>query len=147
MRRHHGTVPDIVSFRLWPPIAIGTPLVVGLPDARVPVGVALLACFALWNGWSLYLFRRHRTGLLPGQATEEMILEGPYAWSRNPLYLGLLVLYLALALLAPSVWALLLWPLAVVLVEWGAVRPEERFLRKRFGASYDEYAGRVRRWI
>jgi protein-S-isoprenylcysteine O-methyltransferase Ste14 len=152
-------VPDIVAFRLWPPIAIGAPLVVGLiltglwgdpfalPDARVPVGVVLVALFAFWNGWSLYLFRRHRTGLLPGQATEEMILEGPFARSRNPLYLGLLVLYLGLALLAPSVWALVLFPVAVVLVEWGAIRPEERFLRQRFGPAYDEYAGRVRRWI
>ena len=60
---------------------------------------------------------------------------------------GLLVLYLGLALLTPSVWALVLWPLAVALVEWGAVRPEERFLHQRFGAAYDEYAGRVRRWI
>jgi protein-S-isoprenylcysteine O-methyltransferase Ste14 len=35
----------------------------------------------------------------------------------------------------------------VVLVEWGAIRPEERFLRQRFGPAYEEYAGRVRRWI
>ena len=147
-----------MAFRLWPPIAIGTPLLVGLlvtrlwgdpfglPAAAVPVGVVLVAFFAVWNGWSLYLFRRHRTGLLPGQATQAMILEGPYARSRNPLYLGLLVLYLGLALLAPSVWALLLFPVAVVLVDWGAVRPEERFLRQRFGPAYDEYAGAVRRW-
>ena len=157
--RHHGTVPDIVAFRLWPPIAIGLPLVVGLvltrlwgdpiglPAAAMPVGMVLVVLFAIWNGWSLYLFARHGTGLLPGQATEAMISEGPYAVSRNPLYLGLLVLYLGIALMASSVWALLLFPLAVVLVEWGAIRPEERFLRQRFGPAYDEYAGRVRRWI
>ena len=152
-------MPDIVAFRLWPPIAIGLPLVAGLaitwlrgdpfglPPARVPLGLALVAFVVVWNGWCLLLFRRHRTGLLPGQATQAMILEGPYTRSRNPLYLGLLVLHLGIALLVPSVWAVLLWPLALVLVTWGAVRPEERFLRQHFGAAYDEYAGRVRRWI
>lgn len=150
---------EIVSFRLWPPIAIGAPLAVGeavtllagdpvsLPAARVAIGIVLLAAFVGWNGWSLLLFRRHRTGLLPGQATEAMMVTGPFARSRNPLYVGLLVLYLGLALLLPSVWALVLWPVAVVLVDWGAIRPEERFLHARFGPAYDEYAGRVRRWL
>jgi protein-S-isoprenylcysteine O-methyltransferase Ste14 len=150
---------DVVSFRLWPPVAIGVPLIVGevvtvvagdplsLPAARVPVGAVLVAIFAVWNTWSLLLFRRHRTGLLPGHATRVILETGPFAWSRNPLYVGMLVLYLGLALLLPSVWALALWPVAVVLVDWGAIRPEERFLRERFGPAYEEYAGRVRRWL
>jgi protein-S-isoprenylcysteine O-methyltransferase Ste14 len=85
--------------------------------------------------------------LLPGQATESMIEEGPYGVSRNPLYVGLLALYLALALLVPTVWGLVLFPVAVLLVLWGAILPEERFLRERFGAPYDEYTRRVRRWL
>ena len=76
-----------------------------------------------------------------------MIREGPYALSRNPLYLGLLALYLGIALMASSLWALVLFPLGVVLGDGGAIRPEERFLRQRFGPAYEEYAGRVRRWI
>lgn len=149
---------DIVSFRLWPPIAIGAPLVVGevvtraagdpvdLP-ARVPIGIALVAAFAVWNGWSLWLFHRHRTGLLPGQATANLMEEGPFGRSRNPLYLGLLTLYAGLALLLPTFWGLVLLPVAVALVEWGAIRPEERFLHERFGPAYDGYASRVRRWL
>src|SRR3712207_7297714 len=58
--------------------------------------------FVGWNGWSLWLFHRHETGLLPGQATHMLIEEGPYRLSRNPLYVGLLALYLGLALLAPD---------------------------------------------
>lgn len=150
---------DTVSFRLWPPAAIGLPLVLGwaatllvgdpggLPGARVPAGWVLVAFFVVWNGWCLLLFHRHRTGLLPGQPTTSMLERGPYRWSRNPLYLGMLALYLGLALLLPSLWGLLLTPLAVVLVEWGAIRPEERFLHERFGAAYDAYAARVRRWM
>lgn len=150
---------DTVSFRLWPPVAIGLPLALGwavtlladdpwaLPGARVPVGWVLVAFFVMWNGWCLLLFHRHRTGLLPGQPTTSMLERGPYRWSRNPLYLGMLVLYLGLALLLPTLWGLLFVPVAVVLVEWGAIRPEERFLRQKFGAAYDAYAGRVRRWV
>lgn len=150
---------DTVSFRLWPPVAIGLPLALGwvvtllvddpwaLPGARVPVGWVLVAFFVMWNGWCLLLFRRHRTGLLPGQPTTSMLERGPYRWSRNPLYLGMLALYVALALLLPTLWGLLLTPLAVVLVEWGAIHPEERFLREKFGTAYEAYSGRVRRWV
>jgi protein-S-isoprenylcysteine O-methyltransferase Ste14 len=57
------------------------------------------------------------------------------------------VLYLAIALLAPTVWGLLLVPVAVLLIDWGAIRPEERFLHERFGARYDDDRRRVRRWL
>jgi protein-S-isoprenylcysteine O-methyltransferase Ste14 len=148
-----------VRFRLWPPVGIGAPLLAGwlatriwrdpvhLGAWRVPLGVALVLLFAGWNGWALWLFSKHETGLLPGQATRAMIEEGPYRLSRNPLYVGLLTLYLALALLAPTVWGLALFPAAVLLVLWGAIRPEERFLHERLGATYDDYSRRVRRWL
>src|SRR5215207_4585238 len=101
----HGS-EETVAFRLWPPVAIGAPLLVGwlatllrgdpvdLGGWRVPLGWALVLLFVGWNCWSLWLFRRHETGLLPGQATHAMIEEGPYRLSRNPLYVGLLALYL-----------------------------------------------------
>jgi protein-S-isoprenylcysteine O-methyltransferase Ste14 len=150
---------ETVPFRLWPPVAIGAPLVSGwvasgiagdpveLGAWRVPVGWALVVLFIAWNGWSLWLFGRHRTGLLPGQATNAMIEEGPYRLSRNPLYVGLLALYLALALLTSTFWGLVFFPAAVLLVLWGAIRPEERFLHERFGSAYDDYTRRVRRWL
>ena len=150
---------DTVSFRLWPPVAIGVPLLLGgvatavwgdpvePGDWRVPLGWLLAAAFGVWNGWSLWLFARHETGLLPGDATTSMIESGPYRLSRNPLYVGLLALYLAIALLASSFWALVLFPTAAVLVLWGAILPEERFLESRFGEPYDDYRARVRRWL
>ena len=89
---------EVVAFRLWPPVAIGTPFLVGwtttqvrgdpvdLGDWRVAVGWALVVFFVGWNGWSLWLFGRHGTGLLPGQATSAIIEEGPYRLSRNPVF-------------------------------------------------------------
>jgi protein-S-isoprenylcysteine O-methyltransferase Ste14 len=150
---------ESVAFRLWPPVAIGAPLLAGwlatlvwgdpvaLGGWWVVAGWALVLVFLGWNGWSLWLFGRYRTGLLPGQPTYAMIEQGPYRLSRNPLYLGLLGLYLGLALLAPTFWGLVLFPAAVLLVRWGAILPEERFLRERFGPPYEDYTRRVRRWL
>ena len=152
--------PDgTVSFRIWPPVAVGAPLLIGwlgtgiwgdpfvLGGWRVPLGWALVLFFLGWNGWSLWLFRRHETGLLPGQATRVIMDEGPYGASRNPLYVGLLALYVGLALLAPTFWGSVLFPAAVVLLQWGAILPEERYLHDRFGPTYDDYRRRVRRWL
>jgi len=152
--------PDrVVSFRLWPPVAVGAPLLAGwlatlawgdpvdLGAWRIPLGWALVVAFVAWNGWSLWLFARHRTGLLPGQETLSLIDEGPYRLSRNPLYVGLLGLSFGVALLAPTFWGLVLFPAAVLLVLWGAILPEERFLHERFGTPYDDYRQRVPRWL
>lgn len=150
---------DTVSFRLWPPVAVGVPLLAGtlattwwgdpvsLGGWRAPLGWALVVFFVAWNGWALWLFRRHRTGLLPGGATMTMIESGPYRVSRNPLYVGMLALHLGIALLVPTFWGLVSFPLAVLFVLWGAILPEERFLRARFGEPYDAYRRRVRRWL
>jgi protein-S-isoprenylcysteine O-methyltransferase Ste14 len=59
----------------------------------------------------------------------------------------MLALYLGLVLLAPTFWGLVLFPVAVLLVLWGTIHPQERFLHQQFGAWYDDYARRVRRWL
>ncbi|MEZ0068875.1 protein-S-isoprenylcysteine O-methyltransferase Ste14 [Streptacidiphilus sp. MAP12-20] len=150
---------DAPSYRVWPPLALGVPLAVGwsvtawagdpvrLPGALRPVGWPLVAAFALWNGWSLLLMARHRTALLPGGTTTRLLEHGPFRFSRNPLYLGLIALDAGLALLWPSFWALVLLPLGVALLTWGAILPEERYLRTSRGAEYETYARRVRRWL
>jgi protein-S-isoprenylcysteine O-methyltransferase Ste14 len=147
------------AFRMWPPVAVGVPLVlalllsswVGDPLTSSPVtatgGWLLLAAFAVWNGWALVTMAQHRTALLPGQATTTVIDRGPFAWSRNPLYVGLLIGSAGVALVLGSMWALMALPLEWALLRWGAVVPEERYLTAKFGAAYTDYTGRVRRWL
>jgi protein-S-isoprenylcysteine O-methyltransferase Ste14 len=147
------------SFRLWPPVSVGAPLVVGLlvsaavgdplpsSAATTTAGWVLVAAFALWNGWALLAMARHRTALLPGGETTAVIGTGPFALSRNPLYVGLLVLSAGLSLLAASAWALLALPVEWALLRWGAVLPEERYLSQKFGPEYAAYLARVRRWV
>lgn len=109
--------------------------------------LALLAGFAIWNGWALLVMAKRRTALLPGGATRVLIDTGPFGMSRNPLYVGLTALDIGLALLWPSFWALLLVPIGFALLWWGAVRPEEAYLRSKFGEEYAAYCTRVRRWL
>ncbi|MFT4296786.1 MAG: isoprenylcysteine carboxylmethyltransferase family protein [Micropruina sp.] len=151
---------DAPAYRIWPPVALSVPLLAGIGLTGVAgdpvalpaapsrtVGYVLVVVFALWNGWALWLMARHRTALLPGGATRTILDRGPFRVSRNPLYLGLIVLDVALALLWPSFWALLLVPVGVLALWWGAILPEERYLDGKFGAEYASYRARVRRWL
>ena len=147
------------SFRLWPPVAVGVPLGLGLltswlgPDplvsSRVTSGTGwlLVTAFAGWNGWALWTIRRHRTALLPGAATTVVIDTGPFALSRNPLYVGLLAASAGVSLLAGSLWAVMAVPVEWALLTWGSVLPEERYLASKFGSAYTDYTRRVRRWL
>jgi protein-S-isoprenylcysteine O-methyltransferase Ste14 len=158
MPRHDMT--DAPAFRMWPPFALGLPLFAGivvtatagdpvsLPAAPARlVGWMLVLVFAGWNGWTLWIMYVNRTAVLPGGATRTVLDRGPFRLSRNPLYLGLIVVDLAIALLWPSVWALLLAVLGIALLRWGAIIPEERYLAAKFGAEYDAYCRKVRRWL
>ena len=154
------TCVDAPAFRIWPPVALGVPLAAGLvltATAGDPVSIAgpvarwvgwvLVGAFVLWNGWTLWVMAHHGTGILPGGTTVLVLRSGPFALSRNPLYVGLVALDVAIALLAPSFWALAFVPLGVLALSWGAIRPEERYLSDKFGPEYDAYRSRVRRWL
>lgn len=127
-------------------VAVGDPVALSVPWVTA-VGWCLIAAFCIWNGWCLWLMHVHRTALLPGGATRVIIDRGPFGVSRNPLYVGLVALSLGAALVVPSFWALVLVPIGLGLLWWGAVVPEERYLSARFGAAYDDYRRRVRRWL
>jgi protein-S-isoprenylcysteine O-methyltransferase Ste14 len=110
-------------------------------------GWVLIGLFGVWNGWALVIMAHDRTGLLPGQTTRTLLERGPFRISRNPLYLGLIILDLGIALLARAVWAVALLPAGILALWWGAIRPEERYLRSTFGAEYVAYQRRVHRWL
>lgn len=150
---------DAPHYRIWPPVALGLPLLTGavltstigdpvaMPLASRPIGWALVGAFAVWNLWALALMAQANTALLPGDATVQLLDRGPFRVSRNPLYLGLIALDIGIALLGPSFWAVALVPVGVLTLLWGAILPEERYLRAKFGAHYEDYTHRVRRWL
>jgi len=101
-------------------------------------------CFALWAAW---LFHRAGTGIPTWQAATRFVASGPYAISRNPMYLGMSAAYAGLALAVASPWALVLLAPVIVVMDRLVIAREEPYLATRFGAPYEEYLRRVRRWI
>ena len=128
-----------------PLIATHWPLSPGVFE--VIAGGILVVAGAALNVWSAKLFERATVGICPFSPAPVLVQSGPFAVSRNPMYVGLVALSLGLTVVTgvfANVWnsaALAIW------LHHAYVLPEERFLRERFGAAYDEYARRVPRWL
>ena len=128
------------TLQLWPrgawPFGLGAALGLALAG-----GVIALA--------GLVEFRRARTTfnpLTPDRASA-LVTTGIYRVTRNPMYLGMLLVLLGLAVWLGNAAPFVVPPLSVLLLNQLQIRPEERILRERFGAHYAQYAGRVRRWV
>jgi len=108
--------------------------------------VAMIAGAALVAS-ALGLFRRAGTDPLPMRPTTALVLSGPYRFTRNPMYLGMALIYLGFALLFDLTWALLLLPLVLLVIRTQVNAREERYLEAKFGEEYRAYRRRVRRWL
>lgn len=113
-------------------------VVTGALATAVGLGLALAGVVAVI---------RHRTTIVPHHPVATLLTSGVYRLSRNPMYAGLAIVYLGLALLFNSWWPLALWPLVILAVRGLVIRPEEEYLAQRFGPAYTDYRDRVRRWI
>lgn len=114
---------------------------------RRGLALGLLACSVTLAGAAVLALRRARTPVEPWKATRSIVDVGPYAVSRNPIYVALLGVQLAYAWGRGNAWGMLLLPVSALLLHWGVIAREERYLRERFGAPYEAYLHRVRRWL
>lgn len=92
-------------------------------------------------------FRRAKTSMVPMKPTTALVTSGPYRLTRNPMYLGMAVLYVALALALGVIWALAVLPFVIFAVDRLVIAREEPYLERKFGEQYRQYKGRVRRWV
>jgi protein-S-isoprenylcysteine O-methyltransferase Ste14 len=92
-------------------------------------------------------FWRAHTSILPFRPSTTLVQGGAYRVTRNPMYLGFALVTVASGLLFDSLWPIVLLPPVLYLVQRLVILPEERYLRRRFGAEYDAYTTRVRRWL
>jgi len=113
---------------------------------RVVGGGLVLLCLLL-STWSFRRFWSSGTSIVPVRPTTALVIEGPYRFTRNPMYLGLLFLYAGIACWFGLVWALLLAPVLVWVVGVSVIRREERYLTRKFGDEYRRYQAHVRRWL
>lgn len=107
------------------------------------LAVAYLALFLA----ALSAFRRAHTTLIPNRPATAFVTSGPYRWTRNPMYVSMTLLYLAVALWMNSWWPVLLLVLVLIVIQQVVISREERYLISAFPDDYVAYSSRVRRWI
>lgn len=146
----------------WPPllyllaiaVAIALTIAWPLPWIREPLsdllfaigGLLAVAAVAIFIAALRTLTRAHTT-VLPTRPADHLVTSGPFAISRNPIYLADTVLVIAIGMIAGSVWFPILAIVAAIVTTRLAIVPEERLLAAQFGKKYRDYAARVRRWL
>jgi protein-S-isoprenylcysteine O-methyltransferase Ste14 len=150
---------DNPGIKVPPPLIYLMPLVLGLVlDTRahvhlLPRGAAralgwpLIAGGVVLNGWFLRTIREADVPIRTDKPVARLSTEGPFRYSRNPSYLALAMIYAGIAALRNSLWAILLLPLVVSVIQREVIGREERYLERTFGEEYLTYKRRVRRWV
>jgi len=110
-------------------------------------GIALFAVGLAIAGWGQILFRKARTTTVPGKVSAKLVTSGPYRFTRNPMYVGLTLVYLGEAGLLKQIWPVLFLPLMISYLNWTVIPLEEGKLTEAFPNEYPEYRSRVRRWM
>ena len=137
-----GIAAGWLAQRAWPLPITGHPSAVRTTLA-VAFGLGWLALFAAAGG----AFHRKRTTLIPNRPATTLVTSGIYRFTRNPMYVSLVLLYLAVTLVLDSWWPLVFLPLVVIAVDRLVIRREERYLGHAVPGEYDAYRERVRRWV
>jgi protein-S-isoprenylcysteine O-methyltransferase Ste14 len=150
---------DAPNVKIIPPLIYLAGIVIGflasilMPTKVIPnsvawtVGGILIFCGAVLTSYAVLKFKDVGTTVRPDRAASTLVISGPYNITRNPMYLGMAVFYLGITIAGQSVWALILLPVVLTVIQRRAIEPEEAFLEKRFGANYLSYKGKVRRWL
>ena len=123
-----------------------SPAWIGTAAARW-LGLALLIIGVVVATTCVRLFVSRRTTVNPAGRPAQLVSSGAYAWSRNPMYVCLTVIYAGAALVLGQVWSLLLLPLPWAAANFIVIPFEEARLTDTFGEAYANYRRRVRRWL
>lgn len=149
-------LPDVISF---PPIVFISALGLGmLLNWLMPSLWFSSGCLKITGGllgfigttlctWGAIALHRAGTNVRPNRPVTALVTEGPFRFTRNPLYIGLTSIYLGITLYTGALWPLATLLPALAVIHWRIVLREEQYLESRFGDSYRAYKARVRRWI
>lgn len=119
-----------------------------LPETvQYPVGGVLIAVGFVGVAVARRQFSRAETSVLVTRSTTAIVTDGFYGRTRNPIYLGMALIYAGIAIAADSIWALALLVPTLIVVRYGVIGREERYLEAKFGEPYRAYMASVRRWF
>ena len=106
----------------------------------IAAGLALMATF-------LSAFRQHGTNVPTYKPATALVTDGPYRFTRNPGYVSMFLVFAGIVLAADSVWLAILLVAFAIVIHFGVVAREERYLEGKFGEDYRRYKQKVRRWV
>ncbi|QIA20862.1 isoprenylcysteine carboxylmethyltransferase family protein [Mesorhizobium sp. AA22] len=109
-------------------------------------GSLILFGFALFAA-GIRNFSRAATPVPTNEPTRVLVTTGIHGWTRNPIYLGMFLVYGGIGLAAQNIWILVLTLPLAILIRYGVVAREEAYLERRFGDAYLDYRQSVRRWL
>jgi protein-S-isoprenylcysteine O-methyltransferase Ste14 len=151
---------DNANVLIRPPIALALAVAGGLAAtwlyalpflaALVPTGWAGAAVVALGfalAAWAVATMRRAGTRFETTQPSSRIVTAGPYRFTRNPIYAGMFLLLIGLAVAFDSLWLLVALAMFYLVIRYGVVAREERYLERKFGGAYLNYKTKVRRWV
>jgi len=150
--------PDHAGAAFHPPLLLVASLGIGfllrwlaplpvLTTASVLVGPAIVALSFGIFFWAAGTMLRGHTSIPTNRPTGAIVAGGPFRFSRNPIYLSMILLHIGVGAWTKSLWFFALAAISVALLTWGVISREERYLERKFGAEYLAYKTRVRRWI
>jgi protein-S-isoprenylcysteine O-methyltransferase Ste14 len=151
---------DTANVIIRPPIAWALALLVGLAlqwivampfmPASVPAGwiggMVLVTALALF-AWAIVTITRAGSNVPTNMPTTSIVATGPYRFTRNPIYLGMFLGLVALAIALDNLWLLGTLVLFALVIRYGVVAREEAYLERKFGDAYRHYRTCVRRWL
>jgi protein-S-isoprenylcysteine O-methyltransferase Ste14 len=123
------------------------PLPIGAESIVFWNGIALIVLGTNVAIWGIRTFKKARTNVSPYQPTTAIVASGPFGLSRNPLYIALISLLLGISLGVGTWWGIIILVPTALVLHYGIVLREERYLEQKFGVAYLEYKAKVRRYL
>ncbi len=111
------------------------------------LGITFIIAAIVIMQLSIATFAEGGETLRPPTPSRQLFTKGVYAYTRNPIYVAMMLVGAGLAFATQNVWMLATTALAGVIINYAVILPEERYLEDRFGPEYEEYKARVRRWM
>lgn len=157
-----GAQQDHADVLIRPPVLFCLALILGsMLSAAMPIGPGLAKGDGRAIAWGIALaviglvvtafatreLVRAGTEVVPTRPSTTVVTSGIYAFTRNPIYIGLSFIYFGISLALTSMWSLALLPIVLLLLKRGVVLREEAYLERKFGETYLAYKRRVPRWF
>ena len=145
----------------WPPIITALAVLIGwiaqkfenldwisaVSQTFWPLGILMVIAALSIVAWAFFTFKNIDTTIMPNKAASHLATDGPFRWSRNPIYVADILIISGISLATGNAWMLITAAVAIFALEEFAIKREEAHLKAKFGQEWDEYSRKVRRWV